>query len=223
MCINWLKVGEQLRELESLSIDYLHFDVIDGIFVPDFTMGTSIVETIRDSSAIKGDFHFMVEEPARIMKTFKIKTGDYFTIHQESSSNLHRDLISLRSEGAKVGVALAPGTSLKALDYILEDVDMVNILTVNPGYKGQTLVTQSLRKISDLRNKIESLKLNVRISVDGSVNPVSIPQMVRAGANRLVLGSSGLFREGISLSDAMDEVKLSIDAGLEQKGLASNG
>lgn len=220
MCIDWLKVGEQLDQLEQLQIDYLHFDVIDGVFVPDFTMGTSIIETVREHCKLRGDFHFIAEEPAKIINSFKIVPGDFFTLHQESSRNLHRDLVHLRKQGAKVGVALAPGTSLKSLEYILEDVDMVNILTVNPGYQGQKLIRQSLRKISDLRKIIDSLKLDIKISVDGSVNPDSIPEMIQAGADRLVLGSSGLFRKNMSLANALQEVKNSIDAGVGERKFA---
>jgi ribulose-phosphate 3-epimerase len=219
MCIDWLNAGKQLNELEeSKVIDFLHLDVIDGNFAPDFTMGSSIIDVFISRSTLKADYHLMVDEPSRLFNSFQINSPeDIFTIHQESSRNLHRNLVGIRRLGAKVGVALSPGTPLTTLEYIIEDVDVVLIMMVNPGYKGQPLVPQTIRKIQDIRKIIKKLQLDVKISVDGNVNASNIPDMIEAGADMLVLGSSGLFKKNISITESIEEIKLSIDKGLNIK------
>jgi len=159
----------------------------------------------------------MVEEPGRLFESFSISPNDNYTIHQESSRNLHRNLISIRSMGANVGVALSPATPLTSLEYIIEDIDLVLIMTVNPGYKGQPLVPQAIRKIRDLKKMIKDLELDIKISVDGNVNPNTIPEMVSAGADILVLGSSSLFRKDISIPEAIVEINVAIDKGLKER------
>jgi len=217
MCVDWLNAGKQLVQIENNGIDYLHVDIIDGNFAPDFTMGSSIIDVFRDNSTLPSDYHLMVEEPSRLFESFSVSPNDNYTIHQESSRNLHRNLISIRNMGAKVGVALSPGTPLTSLEYIIEDIDLVLIMTVNPGYKGQPLVPQAIRKIRDLKKMIKDLELNIKISVDGNVNPSTIPDMVSAGADILVLGSSSLFRKDISIPEALVEIHTAIDQGLKNR------
>lgn len=217
MCIDWLNAGQQLAQLEALEIDLLHLDIIDGRFVPDFTMGSSIINVFREKSRIPSDYHLMVEEPSRLFNGFAVGPQDIYTIHQECSRNLHRDLIQIRQMGAKVGVALSPGTPLESLEYIIEDVDVVLIMTVDPGYKGQPLVPQIMRKVERLKQMITDMKLKIEISVDGNVNINTIPNMVAAGADILVLGSSGLFRADVSLEEAVQQIKQAIDLGYELK------
>ncbi len=213
MCVDWLKAGEQIQELEESGCDYLHLDIIDGNFAPDFTMGSSIIDVFKEHTSLVSDYHLMVEEPSRLFDSFSITENNIFTIHQECSRNLHRDIISLREKGARVGVALSPGTSLDTLEYIIEDLDVILLMTVNPGYKGQPLVPQAIKKISNLKKIINEMNLKTQISVDGNVNSNTIPEMVSSGADILVLGSSGLFRNDISISDAVEKIKSSIDEG----------
>ena len=111
--------------MKECNVDFVHFDVIDGNFAPDFTMGSSIINKIRDSTSLPSDYHLMVEEPGRLFDSFEISTGDIFTIHQEGSRNLHRDLVRIRQKGGRVGVALNPATPVEALDYIIEDIDRI--------------------------------------------------------------------------------------------------
>ena len=217
MCVDWLNAGEQLIQIENNGIDYLHLDIIDGNFAPDFTMGSSIIDVFRENSTLPSDYHLMVEEPGRLFESFSISPNDNYTIHQESSRNLHRNLISIRSMGANVGVALSPATPLTSLEYIIEDIDLVLIMTVNPGYKGQPLVPQAIRKIRDLKKMIKDLELDIKISVDGNVNPNTIPEMISAGADILVLGSSSLFRKDISITEAIVEIHAAIDQGLKER------
>jgi ribulose-phosphate 3-epimerase len=207
MCFNWKNLGEELYELLENQIDYLHFDFIDGIFAPDFGLGTSIVNSIRENVTTPADYHLMVENPSRIFDTLSLKDGDIVTIHQEATKNLHRDLMALRKLGVQVVVAINPGTHINSLDYILEELDHILIMTVNPGFKGQQLVQQSIKKISDLSSKLSDLQLSPRIGVDGNVNMQTAPAMIKNGANFLVGGSSGLFIEGQSLTKSINDLR----------------
>ena len=217
MCINWMDARAQLAILENQGIDYLHWDVVDGRFAPDFTMGSSIINSFRANTTIQSDYHIMAEEPSNLFESFECTDGDIFTIHQECSRNLHRDLVKLRRGGFRVGVAINPGTSLSALDYVLEEVDTVTVMTVNPGFKGQELVTQCIGKVEKLKTMILDMKLNTKISVDGNVSYVNIPSMVAAGADILVGGSSGLFREDRGLEDTILKMRECINEGISQR------
>ena len=217
MCIDWLHAGEQLKILEEQEIDYLHWDVIDGRFAPDFTMGSSIINKFRENTNRPSDYHLMVEEPSKLFDFFKITPGDIFTIHQECCRNLHRDLVNLRRKGARVGVALNPGTSLEVLDYIIEDIDVILVMSVNPGFMGQELVPQTIGKIEKIRERIDEMKLDIKISVDGNVSYENIPNMVAAGADILVGGSSGLFRNDIDLENSIKRLHECIQEGLENR------
>jgi len=218
MCVDWLRVGEQLTELETCGIDYLHWDVVDGWFAPDFTMGSSIINPIRKASRLPSDYHLMVEEPNRVFDQFEISPGDIFTIHQECARNLHRDLVNLRRRGAKVGVAICPATHYDVLEYVIEDIDVIVLMTVNPGFKGQKLVPQVLRKLEKLRRLVDDMKLDIRLSIDGNVNVDTVPEMVACGADILVGGSSGLFRKDVPIDVAVAELREAIDNGLARRG-----
>jgi ribulose-phosphate 3-epimerase len=214
MCVDWLNVSLQLKELEAVSLDYLHIDIIDGNFAPDFTVGSSIINTVRKNTKLSFDFHLMMEEPSRLFNSFKVDDTAYFTIHQETSRNLHRDLVSVKKNISKVGVALCPGTPIDSLEYILEDVDLITLMTVNPGYLGKPLVSQVLNKVQKLRKVLDEQGLSIKIAVDGNVNLENIPDMVSAGADFLVLGEGGLFRENQSISECMGLIHEAIDKGL---------
>jgi len=217
MCIDWLQAGKQLKVLEENDIDYLHWDVVDGRFAPDFTMGSSIINNFRDNSYLRSDYHLMVEEPNQLFDNFSITPEDIFTIHQECCRNLHRDLISLRRKGARVGVALNPATSLEVLDYIIEDIDIILVMSVNPGFKGQELVPQTIGKIEKIKERITDMNLDIKISVDGNVSYENIPKMVSSGADILVGGSSGLFRNDLELEDSIKRLRDCIDKGVQDR------
>jgi len=210
MCVDWLNLKNQILDLESNGIDYMHYDVVDGVYAPDFTMGTTIIDTVRDFTKLPGHYHLMVEEPMRLFENFKLSKNEIFTIHQETSKNLHRDLISIK-EKSQVAVAISPATSLEHLEYVLEELDNVLILTVNPGFKSQKMIPQVIRKIDNLKNLLVKMNLKATITVDGNVNKETIPDFIKAGADVLVLGSSGLFKKNISIKKAIEEIKESID------------
>ena len=214
MCVNWLSVKKDLNFINSAKVfDSLHIDVADGKFAPDFTMGTSIINMLREHTKLPFDFHFMVEEPRNLFETFLPRPGDTVIVHQECVRNLHRDLVYLKSYGCKVGVALCPATSISTLDYILDDLQEVLLLSVDPGFKGGTLVPNVLRKVSDLKKLIIECELEIEIVVDGNVSLKNIPNMISAGATRLVLGSSGLFIKDHNLNKALQEIKKIIGTG----------
>lgn len=217
MCVDWLNAEKEIKILNEENIDLLHIDVIDGRYAPDFTMGTSIINCFRNVFERPFDYHLMVEEPSRIFETFDIREGDSFAIHQECCRNLHRDLITLRQMGAKVGVALSPATPISTLDYIIEDLDHVLLLTVNPGFKGQALAPQTLNKIKDLKNYIDQRSLDVAIHVDGNVNIENIPTMVSNGGDTLISGSSGMFIKDLDLKESIKIFRDAISRGLNAR------
>ena len=210
MCADWLNLKNQIKDLEDNSIDYIHYDVIDGIYAPDFTMGSSIIDTVKSATKLLGHYHLMVEEPMRIFDRFKLNSNDIFTIHQETSKNLHRDLINVK-EKSKVAVAISPATSLEHLEYVVEELDNILILTVNPGFKSQKMIPQVVRKIENLKNLLIKMNLKATITVDGNVNKETIPDFIKAGSDILVLGSSGLFKKDVTIKKAVEEIKESID------------
>ena len=213
MCADWLNLRGQLTELEQNNIDYVHYDVIDGRYAPDFTIGSAIIDVIRKFTKLPGHYHLMVEEPMRIFDRFNLSKNDIFTIHQETSKNLHRDIIEVKKK-AKAALALSPATPLEHIEYVLEDVENVLLLTVNPGFMSQKMIPQIVRKIDNLKNTIDKMKLNISITVDGNVNKTTIPDFLKAGAEILVLGSSGLFIKDLPMKKAIEEVHEAIDKAL---------
>ena len=210
MCADWLNLKNQILDLEKNGIDYMHYDVVDGVYAPDFTMGTTIIDTVREFTKLPGHYHLMVEEPMRLFDNFKLSKNEIFTIHQETSKNLHRDLISIKTK-SQVVVAISPVTLLEYLEYVLEELDNVLVLTVNPGFKSQKMIPQVIRKIDNLKNLITKMNLKTSITVDGNVNKNTIPDFIKAGSDILVLGSSGLFKKELAIKDAINEIKESID------------
>lgn len=216
MCANWMHLAQDLRDLEEGQVAYIHYDVMDGFFVEDYCLGTSIIDEIRANTTIPADYHLMVEEPIRILRNFTPNERDIMSIHYEACRNLHRDLIRIKQMGFRPGLVLNPATTLNAIEYVIDEVDTITIMTVNPGFKGQKLVPQMLDKIAALAKMRQRLRLDFKISVDGNVSVANIPKMVSAGADILVGGSSGLFLAGQRLRDTIPQMR-----GLIQQGLAS--
>ncbi|MFC1546274.1 ribulose-phosphate 3-epimerase [bacterium] len=215
MCADWMNLREDIIKLEQGGIDYIHYDIMDGFFCPDYCLGTHIIKEIKKNTTLSSDYHLMVEEPSRMFNTFEHKEGDILTIHYEACRNLHRDLIKIKQLGFKAGVALNPATPINAVEYIVEEVDIVKIMTVNPGYAGQRLVAQTLQKLSLLQEWRKRDSLNFKISVDGNVNNGNIQKMIKAGADILIAGSSGLFTKDIVLEESIKRFKNYIKEGLE--------
>lgn len=187
---DFLKLGEQLELVEKNGVSILHIDVMDGMFVPSISLGFPVIESIRRSSKMIFDVHLMIKEPERYLERFAAGGADIITVHAEACLHLHRTIQQIRRLGKKCGVALNPATPLSALDYVLEDLDMVLLMTVNPGFGGQSFIPAMYEKIHGLRELIAKKNLNIDIEVDGGIKVANTKQVIEAGANILVAGSA---------------------------------
>lgn len=169
---------------------YLHIDVMDGHFVPNITMGPQFVQALKGKTPHQLDVHLMVERPADYLRTFIEAGADILTIHVEAETHLHRALTCIREEGAQAGVALNPHTPISSIAGILDCIDVVLIMSVNPGFYGQSFIPSSLKKIKELRDLLDEEGLTSRIAVDGGIDTVTAPQVIQAGAQILVAGAS---------------------------------
>lgn len=221
MCADVCRLGEAVRALEELPADLLHFDLMDGHFVPNLPMGLGVLSALRDATSLPFDVHLMVENNDWFIGEVARTGAERIAVHAESAVHLDRSLALIRSHGIRAGVALNPATPLDALEYVLERLDFVLLMTVNPGFAGQELVPASLRKITDCRAFLDARGHKGRITVDGNVSFDNIPAMVEAGADVLVAGSSSLFRQGASLSENMDRLRQVVDDGLVRRGTAA--
>ncbi len=186
---NFAKLGEEIKDVEKGGADYIHVDVMDGHFVPNITIGPLIVEAIRPITKLPLDVHLMIEKPDSYIKEFANAGADIITVHVEACTHLHRTLQLIKSEGVKSGVVLNPHTPVESIIHILEDIDMVLFMTVNPGFGGQTFIPQVLPKIKQLTELVKEKNLSIDIEVDGGVNEETAKLCVEAGANVLVAGS----------------------------------
>lgn len=189
---NFAKLGEQVKAVELAGCDWIHVDVMDGRFVPNITIGPLVVDALRPVTDLPLDVHLMIVEPEQRVPDF-IKAGaDIVSVHCEQAAtiHLHRTLNQIKSLGAKAGVVLNPGTSLTAIDYVLDVVDLVLIMSVNPGFGGQSFIESQVKKISDLRRMCAEKGVNPWIEVDGGVTPANAYKVIEAGANALVAGSA---------------------------------
>ncbi len=206
-CANFRCLERDIRALERAGVDYLHIDVMDGRFVPNFALNADLMNTVKEMTTLPMGVHFMIENPGRYFATFAQVGSQMITIHQEATTHLQRTLGMIRELGMRAGVALNPATPLSALDYVLNDLDIVLIMTVNPGFAGQPLVPVTLNKITDLRRMLDRQGLDIDIQVDGNVSFENIPAMVEAGATMLVGGTSSIFRKGIEITDAVQRIR----------------
>lgn len=197
MCADPTKLVETVRLFEECGIEYLHIDIMDGVFVKNFTLGTDYCRALRKITSIPLDIHLMITEPEWKIDWFEPRPGDFVSIHAESTCHLGRALAKVREYGAKAMAALNPATPLTALDYVLDDIEGVLIMTVNPGFAGQKLIPAMLKKITDTRAYLDSRGYkHVSIEVDGNVSFENAEKMSRAGADIFVCGSSSVFAAG---------------------------
>ena len=203
-CASFRNLEQEIHALNNGGIDFLHIDIMDGRFVPNFALDFEVMRTVKELTSIPFDCHLMVEEPERYVERTAAAKADYITIHFEATRHVQRVLQQIRDCGSKPGIALNPATPITSLDYILDDIDMITIMTVNPGFAGQRLIPAMLRKIADVRTLLESTgHEHIEIQADGNVSFENIPSIVRMGATMLVGGTSSVFHKGYSIQEAI--------------------
>ena len=180
----------EARRTEQAGADWLHCDVMDGHFVPNITIGPLIVKAVRAVTSLPVDVHLMITEPDRYVKDFIDAGADWVTVHVEACTHLHRTLGFIRELGKKAGAVLNPATSLSTLEYVLAEVDLVMLMSVNPGFGGQSFIESSLGKIRQLRQMLDTVNPGAGIEVDGGISPITIARVAEAGANIFVAGSA---------------------------------
>ncbi len=187
---DFARLGDEIKAIEAGGADYVHVDVMDGHFVPNITIGPLIVEAIRPVTRLPLDVHLMIENPDQYVPEFAAAGADIIVVHAEATAHLHRSVQLIKSLGKKAGVSLNPATPLAALDIILPDLDLVLLMSVNPGFGGQSFIESCLPKISELRCRIDALGLPIELEVDGGVKVDNIQAIAAAGADVFVAGSA---------------------------------
>jgi ribulose-phosphate 3-epimerase len=187
---NFAKLGEEIVAVERAGADYIHVDVMDGHFVPNITIGPLIVEAIRPVTKLPLDVHLMIDNPDQYIEAFAKAGADYITVHVEACRHLHRTIHHIKSFGIKAGVVLNPATPVNTLQHILKDIDMVLLMSVNPGFGGQKFIPEVLPKIKKVKEMADSIGKEIEIEIDGGVNSETAKLCVEAGANVLVAGSA---------------------------------
>ena len=192
---DFARLGEEVRAIDEAGADWIHIDVMDGHFVPNLTIGPGVVKALRPHTAKPFDVHLMISPVDHFLDAFADAGADIITVHPEAGPHLHRTIQRIRSLGKRAGVSLNPATPAKMLDYVLDEIDLVLVMSVNPGFGGQKFIHSQLKKIEAIANRVAKEDLDVVIEVDGGIDPVTAPLAIDAGATALVAGTAA-FRGG---------------------------
>ena len=187
---NFAKLGEEIQDVQKKGADWIHVDVMDGHFVPNITLGSAIVSAIRPYTKLPLDVHLMIENPDQYIEAFAKAGADYITVHVEATKHLHRTIQNVKTHGVKAGVALNPATPVSSIQHMIQDIDLLLFMTVNPGFGGQKFIPNVLPKIEEASRLIYSNHLNVLIEVDGGINEETAKLCKEAGAHVLVAGNA---------------------------------
>ncbi|MBV9231068.1 MAG: ribulose-phosphate 3-epimerase [Chloroflexi bacterium] len=206
---DFTRLGEQVREAEAAGAQRIQIDVMDGHFVPNITMGPMVVEAVRRCTRLPLEIHLMITNPQEYIETFAKVGGDVIIVHYEVCPHLHRVLMQIKAAGKMTGVALNPSTPVFMLEDMLPFIDLVLIMTINPGFGGQDFIPETLPKIARVRQMITQRNLRSDVEVDGGIHEATVPQVVRAGANLLVAGSA-VYNDKESVAQAMDRLRRAI-------------
>jgi ribulose-phosphate 3-epimerase len=206
---DFARLGEQVQEATRAGADYIHIDVMDGRFVPQITIGAPVVAAIRRWTDLPLDVHLMVETPEQQVEQFARAGANIITVHMETCAHAHRVVQMIKNSGCRVGVSINPATSITVLDEILPEIDLALLMTVNPGFGGQSFIKSTLGKIGRMRAELERRGLNVELEVDGGINTVTAPQVVAAGASVLVAGAA-VFNPEMTVKEAIGKLKASL-------------
>ena len=187
---DFARLGDEVRALTAAGADYIHVDVMDGHFVPNLTIGPLVVKALRPHTTLPFDVHLMISPADPFLEAFAAAGADILTVHPEAGPHIHRTVQQIKALGLKAGVSLNPATPAKALDYLLDDVDLVLVMSVNPGFGGQSFITSQLRKIAAIRKAIDATGRQIDLEVDGGIDALTAVQAIAAGADVLVAGTA---------------------------------
>ena len=203
MCVDFMKLEETLKIFEENQIEYIHVDIMDGEFVPNYTLGTDFCKMLKRNTRIPLDIHLMIKNPEYKLNWFSFDENDYVSVHYESTPHIHRALSTIKQMGGKPMLALNPGTPLSVMEHLLDDMDALLLMTVNPGFAGQKLISQMLDKIRAARAFLDARGYqHIELEVDGNVSFENAAKMYEAGADIFVAGSSSLFDKNMDLNTA---------------------
>jgi ribulose-phosphate 3-epimerase len=203
---DFARLGQQVSEAEAAGADYIHIDVMDGHYVPNITVGPLVVKAVRGVTSLPLDVHLMIEAPERYLADFCAAGADVLTVHVETCPHLHRTVHQIKELGCRAGVALNPSTPVSALEEILAYLDLVLVMTVNPGFGGQSFIKRTLSKIERVQAMLDGVDANVELEVDGGIDSRTAPLVVGAGANVLVAGSA-IFSSADGIAEALTRLR----------------
>lgn len=207
MCADMGILKETVIRLDQAGVDFFHLDIMDGVFVPNFTMGPDLIKSIRPYTNKPFDVHLMVKNPENHLDAFIESGANMISVHVEATDHLQKTLKTIRDKGLKAGVALNPSTPIQELLYVLDTIDYVTVMTVNPGFAGQKFIPLMYQKINDLKHLLNKAEYEIDIQVDGNIGYETIPDVLKNGANMLVCGTSSLFKSDVTFEEAVNQLK----------------